>query len=511
MYSKIYSAVNIGLDSKLVEVETDLKDGFPRFDILGLGDKAIEEAKGRVRSAIINSNFSFPARKKIIVNLAPADIKKEGTSYDLPLAVGILLSSEQIDPVLIKEKTLFVGELSLEGKLRHTKGILPMAILAKKLGIKNIFLPETNRVEASLVNGLNIYPLESLKDFLLHLSGEKIIKPFHPLELEKEPEYQNDFEDIKGQETAKRALKIVAAGGHNLLMIGPPGSGKTLLAQAIPSILPPMAKEEILEVSKIYSIAGLLNEKEYLKKTRPFRSPHHTISDIAMVGGSANPRPGEISLAHRGVLFLDEFSEFSRSALESLRQPLENGYITISRAKNSINYPAEFILVAAQNPCPCGWYGDREKQCICSSGKIIQYRKKISGPLLDRIDLHLEVPRLKFKEISTKKKQESSAEIRKKVERARKIQKERFKKEKRKIFTNAEMSPKDLEKFCPINQEGEKLLKAAIDQFALSGRAYHRILKVARTIADLEEQEKITSKHLAEAISYRVKLEEGLI
>jgi len=519
MLAKILSAVNVGIESNLVEVEVDISSGFPCFDIVGLPDRAIEESKMRVRSAIINSGLKFlpdPRKKRLTINLAPADVKKEGSVYDLPMAVGILIASNQLPTDFLKEKSLFVGELALNGELRHSKGVLPMAILAAEKGIKNIFLPSSNAQEAALIENENfkIYPLDSLDSLIRHLTGQKIIKPFvgeNINVLEKETEYEFDMAYVKGQEQAKRAIEIAAAGGHNILMSGAPGSGKTLLAKTIPSILPKMSKEEILDVTKIYSVAGLLTEGE-LKFERPFRSPHHTISDVAMVGGGQIPKPGEISLAHRGVLFLDEVPEFSRHVLESLRQPLEDGIISISRARGALVFPSKFILIAAQNPCPCGYYRDPEKPCRCGIGEITKYRKKISGPLLDRIDLHLEIPRLKFEKLTNEKVAESSKEIRKRVEKAREIQTKRFKNDssKKKVLTNAEMTLPQLKKFCQVDDKSHELLKKAIDQFALSTRAYHRILKVSRTIADLAGDKEITFNHIAEAIQYRTKLEEVL-
>lgn len=513
MLAKVLSAVNVGLDSKLVEVEVDVGSGFPLFEIVGLPDKAVSESKERVRSAIKNSGFKFlPGNKKrVVVNLAPADIKKEGSVYDLPIALGILIATGQLTQQHLIGKGLFIGELSLNGESRHTKGVLPMAILAKDKKINNIYIPEDNADEAALVDGLDIYPIYSLKHLLDHLSGQAQIKSFKSKKLPKSDtdsaEYEYDFGYIKGQHLAKRALEISGAGAHNVLMIGVPGSGKTLLARSVPSILPQMSKDEILQVTKIYSVAGLLQEGEYLRYQRPFRAPHHTISDAAMVGGGQIPRPGEVSLAHRGVLFLDELTHFNARVLETLRQPLEDGHISVSRARGSISFPAKFVLVASMNPCRCGYYGDKEHECKCSAGDILKYRRKISGPFLDRIDLHLSVPRVKIDKLMSDKVAEGSGDIRKRVEQARKAQNNRFK--NLKIITNAEMSVPQIKEFCQIDEPGERLLKDALEKFLLSARAYHRILKVSRTIADLAGEENIRVEHIAEAIQYRTKVDQN--
>ncbi len=494
--AKVNSAAVIGLDASPVEVEVDISNGLPSFSIVGLPDKAIEESKERVRSAIKNSGANFPM-SRITVNLAPADIKKEGPAYDLAIALGILVADGQIPD--ISEDILLVGELALNGRLRHINGILPIAISLNKK-YSQIILPKINAEEASLVEDMNILPAETLKDLIYYFKKEKIL-PFYTkkITIKERDDYEFDFAFIKGQEQAKRALEIAASGGHNLIFCGPPGSGKTLLARTIPSILPKLTKEEILEVTKIYSVAGLLSNDLPIIYERPFRAPHHTTSSVALVGGGAYPRPGEITLSHRGVLFMDEFAEFPRSVLEALRQPLEDGVITVSRAQGSITYPAKFILVAAQNPCPCGYLGDLKKHCICTPVQILRYQKRVSGPLLDRIDIHIEVPRVDYEKLSSNEIAESSKKVRERVESARLIQLKRFGK------TNSEMSPREIKKYCALAPDVQEILKLAMAQYDLSARQYTRILKVARTIADLAESENIEKEHLMEAIHYRAK------
>lgn len=501
MLSKINSCAVIGLDCEAVEVELDISPGLGNITVVGLPDTAVQESKERVRAAIKNSGFEYPTTR-ITINLAPADIKKAGPAYDLPIAIGMLKASKQLN--LNLDDSLFVGELSLDGKLRHTNGILPIAIYAKQKKYKKLYVPKVNEYEASLIDGLDIIPVENLLQLFEHLNGSKIIEAVmvHDLEEEKEEEnFSVDFAYIKGQEHIKRALEIAASGGHNVILSGPPGTGKTLLARAVPTILPKMTKEEALEVTKIYSIAGLLPTDKPIIKKRPFRTPHHSATAPSLVGGGQFPRPGEISLAHRGVLFLDELPEFPRGVLENLRQPLEDGVITIGRAQGTLVFPAKFSLIASMNPCPCGYASDPDRDCSCSASQIIKYQKKISGPLLDRIDLHVEVPRIKFEKLSSDDLAESSTSIRKRVEIARKVQQKRF--ENKKIITNSEMSSQDVKDFCKINEQTLELLKSAVSQFQLSARSYYKILKLARTIADLEEKSEIESSHIAEALQYR--------